>query len=86
MQISIIFSEVKEVKNVISFEQAQEQQKIFTLIKRYAELKETARYLAGNRKGAWGRTTQADEKRSAKLSNLKTKIKIAQSNYNLKYK
>lgn len=82
MQTEIVFTETK----TISFEQTQAEQKIFKLIKKYSELQETARYLYGKKKGAWGRTTMADEKRSNQLNNLKTQIQIAQIDYNSKFK
>lgn len=46
-----------------------------TRIAKYEKDKETARYLYGKRKGAWGRMTMADEKRSAKLANQLESIK-----------
>jgi len=82
MQTEIIFTETK----TISFEQAQAEQKIFKLIEKYSKLQENARYLQGNKKGAWGRTTMADEKRSNQLSNLKTQIQVSQRDYNSKFK
>jgi len=84
MQIEISFN-VQESKSVISYEQAQAQKEIFDLSSEYRGKQETARYLMGNRRGAWGRTTQADEKRSNQLANLKIKIGIKQRAFNEKY-
>lgn len=46
--------------------------KIIELEKEIEQKEETARYLAGGKKGyCWGRKTYADEKRENELSNLR---------------
>jgi hypothetical protein len=71
MQIEIVFTqEPQEIKNAISYEQAEDFLKIKTFAKELDRLRESARYLYGKKRGAWGRRTQADDKRSDKISNM----------------
>ncbi|RLD57125.1 MAG: hypothetical protein DRJ01_14255, partial [Bacteroidetes bacterium] len=50
------------------------------LKKEIEQKKQTARYLAGNKKGAWGLPTQADEKRNNEIRLLEDKLKAIKSN------
>lgn len=86
IQTQINFEQTTELNNAISFEEAESIHELKKLTDHYEKLKEAARYLYGKRKGAWGRITYADEKRSAKLDNLKGEIGRAQLIHNLKYK
>ena len=85
MQIEITFAQIAETKNAISFEQAEAMYQLKKLTDEYEKLRDTARYLYGKKRGAWGRMTQADEKRSAKLDNLRGTLQRTQTSYNLKY-
>lgn len=69
----------------VSYQQAIDLKRISELKERYEKLRETARYLFGKKRGAWGRMTQADHKRSAKLDNLRLELNEATKNYNFKY-
>lgn len=46
------------------------------LIKLIQQKKEQARYLSGGKKGAWGKTSNADSKRSDEISKLESKLKL----------
>lgn len=49
--------------------------KIVALEKEIYQKEETARYLAGGKKGyCWGRKTYADEKRETELTNLRMRL------------
>jgi len=48
--------------------------KIDQLAAEIEKKQETARYLANNKKGAWGRRTDSDEKREINISKLKNKL------------
>lgn len=85
MQTEIVFNQSTEVKSPIGFEQAQHLNTINTLKAEYKKKKETARHLYGNKRGAWGRMTKADEKRSNKLQSLLITLKNTVLSYNNKY-
>ena len=87
MQLITIISQsnTREVSNTISYEQAKEMQRISELRDKLNKMKETARYLYGKKRGAWGKMTMADEKRSNKIENLSLSLKYAVSQYETKY-
>ena len=82
MQYIISFNQPQHKKENISFEDAKLLKQISKLENRYERDKETARYLSGKKKGSWGRITQADRKRSEKLTVLHDKIKLLKSKLN----
>lgn len=84
-QLTINFEQVQQKETIISFKQAKDQKEIFDLMEKRSELLKQARYLYGNRKGAWGRTTIADEKRSDRIYRVGLQIQAKQTIYNLKH-
>ena len=58
-----------------------DQQQLMELREEIRTKDQTARYLMGGRKGLWGRTTNADNKRSAELSNLRLKYQLALNHF-----
>lgn len=82
---SIPAAEPAQLKNTISFEQAQDIYKLTQMAKELDKLRESARYLYGKKRGAWGRMTYADEKRSNKISNLNCSYNNAFNAYCKKY-
>lgn len=82
MQYIIPYNQPQDSKQAISFEDAKLLKQISELENRYERDKETARYLSGKKKGSWGRITQADIKRSEKLTVLFDKIKLLKSKLN----
>lgn len=74
-----------QLKNTVSYEQAQDISKLTAMSKELEKIKETARYLYGKKRGAWGRRTMADEKRSARIDNLSINYKNAVQAYFKKY-
>ncbi len=77
--MEISFSMVNN-QNTISYDEAKKLFEISKLKKQLESKKETARYLYGKKRGAWGRMTMADEKRSSAIDNLKFKIQMLESN------
>ena len=84
MQYIISFNQPQHKKETISFEDAIVLKQIADLESKYEKDKETARYLSGKKKGSWGRITQADIKRSEKLTVLHDKIKLLKLKLNSK--
>jgi hypothetical protein len=78
MQLQIFAEAQSQIISGYSYQLAAQrvalQSKINLLTDEYEKKKEIARYLAGNKRGAWGRTTIADEKRSIQLDRLKSQI------------
>ncbi len=64
---SFMSSELNEINAIILPEKQ-------SLIAEIAAKKRTANYLYGSRKGAWGRSTNADRKRSREIDNLERKL------------
>lgn len=58
-----------------------DQQQLMELREEIRTKEQTDRYLMGGRKGLWGRTTNADNKRSAELSNLRLKYQLALNHF-----
>lgn len=85
MQVEINFNQSIQQQNTIGFDQAKEIKEIADIQREYNKLKEQTRYLQGNKKGAWGSTTTADEKRSFKLSQIKDTLTYKKRKYDLKY-
>jgi hypothetical protein len=84
MQTEITFSQELK-KNAISFEQASQLLKIQEFKNKVEKEKSTYWHLMGNKKGAWGRMTMADEKRGQKLDKLRNELARMEAAYNLKY-
>lgn len=74
-----------QIKNAVSYEQAQDLTRLTAMSKELDKIKEAARYLYGKKRGAWGRRTMADEKRSARIDNLSINYKNAVQAYFKKY-
>lgn len=86
MQLQIFSQYQQPIVNSTSWEQAKKINEIAELTEKIDKLKEQARYLYGNKRGAWGRMTQADEKRSNTIDNLQFKLRNLKHNYKSKYK
>ncbi len=78
-------AEPVQLKNTISYEQAQDINKLTVMAKELDSLRNSARYLYGKKRGAWGRMTYADEKRSNKIANLNCSFNNAFNAYCKKY-
>lgn len=85
MQLQIFQQTATREINAISWEQAQAIHKIAEFEKELNKLKESARYLYGKRRGAWGRMTQADEKRSNKIDCMASTLRSMKRNYETKF-
>jgi len=84
MQIEINFIQ-QEVKNSITYQKAKDFSKIVEKQKIVDALIERARYLAGGKRGAWKRTTMADEKRSFQISKKLDELRTLKKEYNEKH-
>ena len=85
LQIFTISAEPTQLQNTVTYQQAQDISKLTKMSKELYQLKESARYLYGKKRGAWGRRTMADEKRSARIDNLNINYKNAVQAYFKKY-
>ena len=84
MQIQISFVETV-IENQISYSQALELKSIQELKAKIEKAKENSRFLYGKRKGAWGRMTAADEKRSLAITKLQSELNSKLKKYTQKY-
>ncbi len=87
MQAIIEFIETRPAinKTTIDYLQAEMAFKIKALSEKLEKARETARYLYGKKRGAWGRMTYADEKRSAKLDKMREQLTYIKDLYSATY-
>jgi len=71
--------------NQISYEQAKDFKALTDMGYKLKKMKDTARYLYGKRRGAWGRMTMADEKRGLKIDKMTSQLNYAVKFYNKKH-
>jgi hypothetical protein len=71
--------------NQISYEQAKDFKALTDMGYKLKKMKDTARYLYGKKRGAWGRMTMADEKRSLQIGKMTNRLTYAVKCYNKKH-
>ncbi|WP_051526523.1 LPD3 domain-containing protein [Alkanindiges illinoisensis] len=72
---------LNQLIGILQAKKITDQQQLMELREEIRTNEQTARYLMGGRKGLWGRTTNADNKRSAELSNLRLKYQLALNHF-----
>lgn len=82
-QLEFIFTQQVQ-SNTVCFIEARQRFEISTLRDELQRKKDSARYLYGGKRGAWGRRTGADDKRDKEIGILKTKIEVLENKYQLK--